>query len=1103
MALGCLRTGTRMAPMKSKSPGLFLVLVFVGNGGLAQASPSVSPNRWSWQDSYATVDVKGNLSWAPRAFVFQKTDPTRYIDFEAGNDANAGDNPARPWKHHPWDPSATANAAAASGIRTYIFKRGAMYRGTLRVKEPGQPGAPVRLTSDPSWGKGEAVLCGSERVSSWKSGATHPDIPEPQKVWWADLDFSPRCVWRVDETGAIVRIPLARTPNWKVSNPDDVKSEWWVWDNPGKPFGNTIKDARGNEMHLGIDTQHIKDKPESYFKGALIWPEYGWVMSAPYPTEVEVVDLEHHGLGFGGWTGGGTGGVIMRNMRYYLEDKPQYLDDPAGEYWFEKKGAGGRLYLRPPADADPRTMQIEAGRLSNLVDGEKVEHLEVTGLTFRFTQPAWDITSAPWNFNTQPWTYRPAAFPGALRVWGEGKDIRVANCRFEHVFFPIRIRSLLAGQHVDDVRIEDNDFRYTDDGILSVSDGSGWGYAQLRGRLGDVRVYRNHSLETGRRPARYNTGTGIEVTGARTLEIAGNIIERSYAQGIDVHGSKVSGSWGDVPFTRLLIHHNKVWESMLNCNDYGGIETWQGGPFYVFDNISYNALGYRNWERYSHEDAGFGHAYYLDGAFKNYHFNNIAWGKAKDVDSPVVNCSAFQEIISYQNTFFNNTVFNYYTGSRRQEPQAGRNKYLGNIWCGIGQFVFRHADPAKTAAEGEAKAVRPSRERFDLASDAYGRNVFYDCAQLGVLEPSGRWLPSFDDFQSVLVTNHALLTGLGTVAQEPPLRDPAHGDFRPAPEIARGASSATRGVSPGPFPGARVFVPWSLSGVVGEWNFYRPGDDPADLMDEHWYMTDYFVSRDTYRDRPMYPLKGINLTAADYTNGPLEDWTAGALNFSAAKKQYAMLANAEIMKPFSFRDLKKSRHENARPEDCTVEGESLKNPQIYTGNLLVEAYFKAVRGHTGGVLIEKLQGAGYGLGVDATGRVRFTVQGPGGSAAAESRARVNDGKWHHVIAELDRAIPQIAIYLDGRKEAVVRGLDASVSLANDGDLHVAGTPVGRWFDGTLDFLRVAQGTLADAQTTIEELYAWEFDGPFLRDFAGVKPTSAQRTAGALQGPGKN
>ena len=51
----------------------------------------------------------------------------------------------------------------------------------------------------------------------------------------------------------------------------------------------------------------------------------------------------------------------------------------------------------------------------------------------------------------------------------------------------------------------------------------------IRGRLGNVRIYRNHSFETGRRPAHYRTGTGMEVTGARTLELAGNVIERSSA----------------------------------------------------------------------------------------------------------------------------------------------------------------------------------------------------------------------------------------------------------------------------------------------------------------------------------------------------------------------------------------------------------------------------------------------------------------------------------------------------------------------------------------------------------------------------------------------
>jgi hypothetical protein len=204
-----------------------------------------------------------------------------------------------------------------------------------------------------------------------------------------------------------------------------------------------------------------------------------------------------------------------------------------------------------------------------------------------------------------------------------------------------------------------------------------------------------------------------------------------------------------------------------------------------------------------------------------------------------------------------------------------------------------------------------------------------------------------------------------------------------------------------------------------------------------------------------------------------------------------------MMKPFSFRDLKKSRHENAQPEPCTIEGQALKNPQIYRGNMLIEAYFKTTTGHTGGVLMEKLNGSGYSLAISSNGRLSFTVKGAGASAVVESAARVNDGQWHHAIAELDRGAPQLTIYLDGRKDASARGLDGSVSLANDGNLHVGGTPAGRYLDGALDFLRLAHGTLADADTTIEELYAWEFDGPFLRDFTGRSATAGGRDGGAI------
>jgi hypothetical protein len=204
------------------------------------------------------------------------------------------------------------------------------------------------------------------------------------------------------------------------------------------------------------------------------------------------------------------------------------------------------------------------------------------------------------------------------------------------------------------------------------------------------------------------------------------------------------------------------------------------------------------------------------------------------------------------------------------------------------------------------------------------------------------------------------------------------------------------------------------------------------------------------------------------------------------------------MQPFSFRDLKKSQHEGARPEPHTVEGEALKNPQIYRSNFLIEVQFKTTPGHTGGVLMEKLKDRGYSLMMSAAGRLAFRVQGPDIAGSVESRGQVNDGHWHHAIVEADRETRTLTLYLNGRKDAVACGVDASVSLANDGDVHVGGTPEGRYLDGTLDFLRLAHGTLGDADTTIEELYAWQFDGPFLRDLAGREPAEGKRTVGASE-----
>ncbi len=119
------------------------------------------------------------------------------------------------------------------------------------------------------------------------------------------------------------------------------------------------------------------------------------------------------------------------------------------------------------------------------------------------------------------------------------------------------------------------------------------------------------------------------------------------------------------------------------------------------------------------------------------------------------------------------------------------------------------------------------------------------------------------------------------------------------------------------------------------------------------------------------------------------------------------------------------------------------------------------------------------------------------TASLASRKTVNEGKWHHVIAEADRQAGTFTIYLDGEQDATGPGLGADVSLANDADLYVGGTPQGHFLNGAIDFLRLARGTLADSKTTIEELHAWEFNGPFLDDFTGLRRPANGGCAGAI------
>jgi hypothetical protein len=154
--------------------------------------------------------------------------------------------------------------------------------------------------------------------------------------------------------------------------------------------------------------------------------------------------------------------------------------------------------------------------------------------------------------------------------------------------------------------------------------------------------------------------------------------------------------------------------------------------------------------------------------------------------------------------------------------------------------------------------------------------------------------------------------------------------------------------------------------------------------------------------------------------------------------------------------------------------------------------------------MQKWDKGGYILRVEPDGRLALRAgRSPDeklnhNAPILRSHAKIADGKWHHVIAEADRSSRRFRFYIDGRAGASGMGLVTPIRTDNEGDVYVGGTPDGDNLAMTIEFLRITQGTLADARTTIDELYTWQFAGPQYRDFTGAEPTGKTRDAGAIE-----
>lgn len=1037
-----------------------------------------SPPRYSWQAAHAKVLPTGGLEWQPWPFSFIKSDPVRYIDFEKGDDSKDGKTPQTAWRRHPWDINAVGESKAAKGIRTYVFKGGVIYRGALKAGESGTPDQPIRLTSDPAWGKGEALIYGSTQIKGgWKtaSAAEAPDMPKPDNVWYIDLgkdyDADPErsrfsAMWQI-EGANVDRLHIAREPNYDLSDPNNPVKSWPVWTGYD-PKTTTLTSAT---------LKNLGDK--NLLAGASLWTETDFLMGAatirplgqcvydPAAGSISGKDLSNH------W----FSRIPRAKVHFMIENVAKFLDAP-GEFFFATSGPkAGRLYLWPARGVDPNRALYEVAQIRMPIAITDQHDIEISGLEFRYNDPDDGGPKDNYVGNGSP--------APCVRILGNCANITVHNCKFYHVASAV-VSSLRRDgdggpsndKVMDNIIVRDNDIEHSErGGTISLMGDSQKAAGADYGQLGHVEVMRNRVIDTGFRCgySPWSSIPAISVSYPVTCEVAGNIVDTSFGNGIITYGGKGSGSTNVVPLTRMLVHHNQIDNTMLGCNDYGGLEHFQGGPIYLYNNITRNCVGNRTL------GGELGYSLYLDGGFKCYCFNNIIAGLMKADQPDYFNHCGYFMVFGFMDQLFNNTIVHF--DNALDGSSGNRSNILGNLMLDckksfIGQN--RQGDVSMVGG-GDTGAMG----RVGIPTMAYGSNVFFgNPAEFGRIAGTGtlgeaRNVPvvpgkTLEELRDKLAAEKCRIATLGWQVPKSPLMDPAKKDYRPAAD----SGVKERGV--------KYFVPWALARNVGEWNFFKSATTPQVVLGEGFYMTDEYLGRDMYYFIPRNDLTvSPQCTAEDYVAGPLEDWIEGALLFDG-KSRIATLSHAEMVKSMEYPGGKNAPNVN-------YDGTKRETLDMGANSFLIEVSFKTTAGLTNGVLASKSAAAGYELAVGADGGPRLSLLTNGGEATATSATKVNDGKWHHLLAEVDRAAGKAAFYIDGipAGETKLEALAKTASLANTADFIV-----GKGFAGAIDFLRVCRSTLAESKTTIDELYAWEFGGPFLRDFTGKAP-AGKRDAGAI------
>ncbi len=1025
--------------------------------------------------------------------------------------------------------------------------------------EPGNPIILTASAEDRGspyyWGEGYPMLFGSTRLPAQWVPATqvnHPErLPEPQNVWAIDLTALNLTASGGDGEGMIkirnaaihykdenaVGLPwiglhllapdgrsemqhLARTPNWQQGNPNFAIDYWHSMDG-----GIFPQDEEGKRIEKGIVDEWLKGHPEDYFVGGYIWPQYGHFMGGAMPRRINETFTGKNKKEYPqydpeqGVIYEGAYGTWHERLRYMIDNLPQFLDAP-GEFYHDRNT--GTLFYRPEPGVNPNQLDFELTHFSTGITITNQSNVDVRGLLMRY-----------YNDN-------------GIFLGNEVENILIKNNIFEdildkaisHGFDNWRVNA--DPEYANNIFIHDNYFQ--DIWTTAIA----FNATPDKDKIIDhIEVMRNKTFNTGIRH-KDNVQTplaAIELKFMKTSIVAGNVTEDSWGSGImlfsGTHGQG-SGSQAEIPLNRHLVFHNKTLDTALAVNDYGGMSLWMGGPIYCFNNNIGNSPGVMpagiTMFGGSDKPKTLSYPLYLDGAYKVYSFNNIIWARSNDRknDPFATGTPGYFMVFGFLNQFTNNTL--YRTGEGVGGSGGHRNDVISNLMASVGggdrrdSFIAhdREGDPSLVGGGDDGTSGRRG-----VPTLAYAHNVMHGTARAGQLIRGGQTNQNVqaEEVEELAAMMQAFPIRFGELgwraeskpiigkADDQPVIEGSDADFRPG----EGSFAIDKG--------ATYYIPYNLYGTLGEWHFTENRAEPNRQIDYAYYQSNAHYHRMYYEFVPGVDLVFNDLTLDGYSESPLEDWAKGSVVFDG--QRYAKVTDADMRKDITIpvyttnrrgdRELLREWPEKdwilPEPTEARMRGDNINyrrskfaddavirypgelrhTPRVTDENVLVEAVFEAERGLTNAGLMGKYDGRnGYRLIINGSGQAEFQLAHNGRVASVTSDSKVNDGGYYHVLAEADRESGRLTIYVNGEEAGSATGAPSpNQSLDNNADFLVGKTHDDQFFKGKIDTMRVAEGTLEQSQTSIEEVWAWFTEGPWRYDMLGNKSVD-RRDAGAIE-----